>query len=87
MLGGKRELHIDIIGRSRPPEGSTGPVADMYDLHMDTLETRKLYIGGAPVDAHSGQSFPTINPATGKVLCEVQVASEVDVDRAVTAAR
>lgn len=53
---------------------------------MDTLETQKLYIGGAPVDAHSGQTFPTINPATGKVLCEVQIASETDVDRAVAAA-
>ncbi len=58
----------------------------MYDSSMDTLETRKLHIGGGAVDAHSGQSFPTINPATGKVLCEVQLASEVDVDRAVQAA-
>ena len=53
---------------------------------MDTLQTQKLHIGGGPVDAHSGQSFPTINPATGKPLCEVQVAGEIDVDRAVTAA-
>ncbi len=53
---------------------------------MDTLDTQKLYIGGSAVDAHSGQTFPTINPATGKVLCEVQVAGETDVDRAVLAA-
>ena len=58
----------------------------LYDSGMDTLETQKLYIGGAAVDAHSGQTFPTINPATGKVLCEVQVAGETDVDRAVSAA-
>ncbi len=54
---------------------------------MPTLETRKLYIGGQSVDAHSGQTFPTLNPATGRVLCEVQVAGEADVDRAVASAR
>lgn len=52
---------------------------------MDTLETRKLYIGGAPVDAHSGQTFPTINPATGEVLREVQVAGETDLDQTLPA--
>ena len=40
---------------------------------METLETCKLYIGGAAVDAHSGQSFPTINPATGQVQRRLRV--------------
>ena len=46
-----------------------------------------LYVGGAPVDATSGGTFTTVNPATGEVLAEVAQASDADVDRAVAAAR
>jgi betaine-aldehyde dehydrogenase len=54
---------------------------------MTTLEQQRLYIGGQPADATSGQSFETINPATGQPLASIQVASAEDVDRAVGAAR
>ncbi len=43
----------------------------------------QLYIDGAPSSATSGESFPTLNPATGEVLANVQQASDADVDRAV----
>lgn len=39
------------------------------------------------VDASSGETFPTVNPATGEVLAEVQQASDADVDAAVAAAQ
>jgi betaine-aldehyde dehydrogenase len=45
-----------------------------------------LYIGGRRVDATSGETFATHNPATGAVLAEVQQASADDVDRAVASA-
>jgi betaine-aldehyde dehydrogenase len=45
-----------------------------------------LYIGGAEVDATSGETFATINPATGETLADVAMASDADVDRAVAAA-
>uniref|UniRef100_A0A8D3DI42 aldehyde dehydrogenase (NAD(+)) n=1 Tax=Scophthalmus maximus TaxID=52904 RepID=A0A8D3DI42_SCOMX len=35
----------------------------------------------------SGKTFPTINPATGEVICQVAEADEADVDKAVKAAR
>jgi betaine-aldehyde dehydrogenase len=54
---------------------------------MTTLEPQRLYIGGQPTDATSGQTFETVNPATGQPLASVQVASTEDVDRAVGAAR
>ena len=54
---------------------------------MDTLDLQKLYIGGQAVDARSGVTFETINPATGRPLASVQVAGADDVDRAVGAAR
>lgn len=51
------------------------------------LSDRKLYIDGAPADATSGETFETINPATGEVLCRVQRANAADVDRAVSSAQ
>lgn len=36
--------------------------------------------------AESGKTFPTINPATGEVICEVAEAGRADVDKAVAAA-
>ena len=54
---------------------------------MRNLPEQKLYIGGGYVEAASGESFETVNPATGEVICSVQVAGEKDVERAVAAAR
>ena len=51
------------------------------------LPEQKPFIGGRYVDASSGETFDTINPATGEVICKVQKAGATDVDNAVTAAR
>ena len=34
-----------------------------------TLPTQQLYINGGYVDATSGETFETINPATNRVIC------------------
>ena len=34
----------------------------------------------------SGKTFPTLNPATGEVITQVQEGDKADVDRAVAAA-
>ncbi|XP_056141538.1 aldehyde dehydrogenase, mitochondrial-like [Lampris incognitus] len=47
----------------------------------------KLFINNDWQDAVSGRSFPTINPATGEVICQVAEADKADVDKAVKAAR
>uniref|UniRef100_A0A3B4X954 aldehyde dehydrogenase (NAD(+)) n=1 Tax=Seriola lalandi dorsalis TaxID=1841481 RepID=A0A3B4X954_SERLL len=47
----------------------------------------KLFINNQWQDATSGKTFPTINPATGEVICQVAEADEADVDKAVKAAR
>jgi aldehyde dehydrogenase (NAD+) len=44
------------------------------------------YINGRWVDAASGRTFPSINPATGEVLGEVPKSGPEDVDAAVEAA-
>jgi aldehyde dehydrogenase (NAD+) len=46
-----------------------------------------LFIGGSFVDAKSGESRKTVNPATEEVLAEVAEAGAEDVDAAVAAAR
>jgi phenylacetaldehyde dehydrogenase len=48
---------------------------------------RKMLINGEWVDAASGKTFPTYNPATGEVLAEVAEGDREDIDRAVRAAR
>ena len=54
---------------------------------MASFEQQRLYIHGQPVDARSGATFTTINPATGDILAEVQQAAPTDIDRAVDSAR
>jgi len=47
----------------------------------------QLFINNEWVDAESGKTFQTKNPATGEVIAEVQEADKADVDKAVQAAR
>lgn len=47
----------------------------------------QLFINGEWVDSASGKTWSVVNPATGKTLTDVALANDVDVDRAVMAAR
>jgi 4-guanidinobutyraldehyde dehydrogenase / NAD-dependent aldehyde dehydrogenase len=47
----------------------------------------QAFIGGRHVDAASGATFDSVNPATGKVLARVAAGDVADVDSAVAAAR
>ena len=47
----------------------------------------RAWIDGRPVDAASGATRPSINPATGDVVADVAECGPADVDRAVVAAR
>jgi betaine-aldehyde dehydrogenase len=51
------------------------------------LPQQQLYIGGGYCPASSGQTFVTLNPATGDEICKVELASLADLDRAVASAR
>ena len=44
-------------------------------------------INGQWVEAASGETFATYDPATGEVICEVAAGDKKDIDRAVKAAR
>ena len=51
-----------------------------------TATPRKLFINGQWVDAASGKTFETPNPATGETLASVAEGDSEDIDRAVRAA-
>ena len=64
-----------------PPSAST-------DITFDGLwveEVRRSYVDGRFVAA-SGETFTTVNPATGEVLARVEIADAATVDQAVLAA-
>ncbi|MCO6438382.1 MAG: aldehyde dehydrogenase family protein [Phycisphaerae bacterium] len=48
---------------------------------------RKLFIDGKWVEAASGKTFETVNPASGDTICRVAEGDAADVDLAVRAAR
>jgi len=55
-------------------------------VKTNELETR-LFINNEFVNSISGRTFPTVNPATEEVICNVQEADADDVDKAVEAAK
>jgi phenylacetaldehyde dehydrogenase len=57
------------------------------EVEQFTKSTHQLFIGGRWVDAASGQTFDTPNPATGDKLASVAAGGAKDIDRAVDAAR
>ena len=64
----------------------TTPTLDKH-VH-DFIGTRQqLFIDGQMVEAVSGKTFATINPATGEILAEVAEGEAADIDLAVRAAR
>jgi aldehyde dehydrogenase (NAD+) len=48
---------------------------------------KRMFIGGKWLEAASGKTFATHNPATGEVLAHVAEGDSEDIDRAVAAAR
>lgn len=50
-------------------------------------KAKRMLIGGKWVEAASGRTFSSINPATGEVLAEVAEGDAEDIERAVAAAR
>jgi acyl-CoA reductase-like NAD-dependent aldehyde dehydrogenase len=55
--------------------------------HFVASRTRRMLIDGASVEAASGKTFTTVDPATEEPIAEVPAGEKEDVDRAVRAAR
>jgi acyl-CoA reductase-like NAD-dependent aldehyde dehydrogenase len=59
----------------------------MTAIATESAIQNRLFINGEFVDARSGETFATINPATEEKITDVASASSEDVDAAVKAAR
>ena len=68
---------------------TTATAAQLSDAARAFVECPpdKLLIGEAWVDSATGETFETIDPATGDVICPIAKAGAEDVDRAVKAAQ
>src|SRR5258705_133100 len=62
-------------------------MSSVQPVEENTTRKYQLLIDGQWVDAASGKTFTTPNPATGETLAEVAEADKEDIDRAVSAAR
>src|SRR5450759_1944880 len=66
-------------------------VVSTAQLHNHVQEfvsrPRKMFIDGKWVEAASGKTFPSYNPATGEVMAHIAEGDREDIDRAVKAAR
>ena len=51
------------------------------------MQKYKMWIAGEWVDAHSGNTYDTFNPATGEVIAQVPLGDSTDVELAVEAAQ
>ena len=64
------------------------PETQSWHERARTLSFRtQAFIDGRYLDAASGATFDTINPATGKLLARVAAGDQEDVNRAVSSAR
>src|SRR5277367_411473 len=68
---------------------ATAVTAPSIDSNVSSFVARKqkLLINGKWVEAASGKTFASYNPATGEVLANVAEGDREDIDRAVKAAR
>jgi len=67
---------------------ATATPLQVHNVVTEFLATpRKLLIDGKWVQAHSGKTFNSIDPATGEVLARVAEGDKADIDLAVKAAR
>src|SRR3954471_24017668 len=77
--------------RTKPANGKNAsavlPVPKPNKAATPAVPDQKMLIGGRWVEAASGKTFETINPATGEVICRVAEGDKADVDLAVKAAR
>src|SRR6202521_1180410 len=68
---------------------ATAVAVPSIDSNVSSFVARKhkILINGKWVEAASGKTFATYNPATGEILAHVAEGDREDIDRAVKAAR
>src|SRR6202162_5936342 len=82
----KRSLWTPYKGVRKMATAATAPSIDS-NVSSFVARKQKLLINGKWVEAASGKTFASYNPATGEVLANVAEGDREDIDRAVKAAR
>jgi delta 1-pyrroline-5-carboxylate dehydrogenase len=78
----------DTSGASLAKEHGEQSATTAHVWHEDIeIKHTQLFINNQFVDADSGETFETIDPQTGEVICKVASADATDVDKAVAAAK
>ena len=62
-------------------------MASFTPIRNPEIKYTQLFINNEFVNSVSGKTFPTVNPATGEKIADIQEADKADVDIAVKAAR
>jgi gamma-glutamyl-gamma-aminobutyraldehyde dehydrogenase len=62
-------------------------LAHWSDLAADVTPRTGIFIDGQFRDAQSGETFESVNPATGELLARIASAQDADVDAAVASGR
>jgi phenylacetaldehyde dehydrogenase len=77
------------VAASAAQQGRWSIVTVTLDRNVEQFiaTPRQLFINGQWVDAASGRTFETPNPATGETLARVAEGDAEDINRAVSAAR
>src|SRR5262249_12013237 len=79
-------ITLDLPRTRRDGNGKSTAKASPKKLPVQVRQT-KILIDGKWVNAVSGKTFETINPATGEVIARVAAGDKPDIDKAVQAAR
>eukprot|EP01006_Ploeotia_vitrea_P009893 TRINITY_DN2491_c0_g1_i1.p1 TRINITY_DN2491_c0_g1~~TRINITY_DN2491_c0_g1_i1.p1 ORF type:complete len:592 (-),score=144.56 TRINITY_DN2491_c0_g1_i1:295-2070(-) len=74
-------------GGNQQKKKAATPAGLSAQAKVPTKFQTKLLINGKWVDAVSGKTFATINPATGATICQVAEGDKADIDKAVAAAK
>ena len=59
----------------------------MTKMAKPEIKYTQLFINNSFVDAVSGKTFATIDPATEEIICQIAEGDKVDVDKAVESAK
>ncbi|XP_045891670.1 aldehyde dehydrogenase 1A1-like [Micropterus dolomieu] len=75
--------------QSQKPKHVDGPETQALPMPITDppIQYTKLFINNEWCESRSGRKIPVHDPATGKLLCEVEEADSEDVDKAVRSAR
>ncbi|SON58251.1 Betaine aldehyde dehydrogenase [Hartmannibacter diazotrophicus] len=78
------EAQIAALGARAVPSESGLPATGVSSVTIPTIQN---HIGGRFVANRSGETFDSIDPATGEVIAKIEIAGEAEVEAAVAAAR